>query len=199
MRVAHDTGVWMSSSPNVRRADKLMPQERVRETLARGFCGRLATVSADGSPYCVPLLYVWMDGQVYLHNTAAQGHLRNNVEHEKRVCFEVDEPGQVFDYGRFECDSSVAYRSVIAFGTIAIVTDRAAKQRFCEALMAKYGKADSGRPKGFFPRLDLITVYAMTVERMTGKETPLPDVSQQWPAVDMTKTPHARVPGSAPA
>jgi nitroimidazol reductase NimA-like FMN-containing flavoprotein (pyridoxamine 5'-phosphate oxidase superfamily) len=197
MRVAHDAGVWMSSSPNVRRADKLMPQERVLETLARGFCGRLATVGADGSPYCVPLLYVWMDGQVYLHNTAAHGHLRNNVEHEKRVCFEVDEPGQVFDYGRFECDSSVAYRSVIAFGTIAIVTDRPAKQRFCEALMAKYGKADSGRPKGFFPRLDLITVYAMTVERMTGKETPQPDVSQQWPAVDMTKTPHARVPGSA--
>ena len=188
-------GVWMSSLPNVRRADKLMPQERVLETLARGFCGRLATVSADGSPYCVPLLYVWMDGQVYLHNTAARGHLRDNVEHEQRVCFEVDEPGQVFDYGRFECDSSVAYRSVIAFGTIGIVTDRPAKQRFCDALMAKYGKADSGRPKGFFPRLDLITVYAMTVERMTGKETPLPDVSQQWPAVDMTKTPHARAPG----
>jgi uncharacterized protein len=174
-----------------------MADERALETLARGFCGRLATVGADGSPYCVPLLYVSMDGRIYLHNTAARGHLRANVEHEKRVCFEVDEPGEVFNYGRFECDSSVAYRSVIVFGTIAFVTDRQTKQRFCEALMAKYGKPDSGRPQAFFPRLDLITVYALTVERMTGKETPLPDVSQQWPAVDMTKSPNARPPDRA--
>jgi hypothetical protein len=33
------------------------------------------------------------------------------------------------------------------------------------------------------------------VERMTGKELAMPQVSQQWPAVDMTKTPHARAPG----
>ena len=26
--------------------------------------------------------------------------------------------------------------------------------------MAKYGKPDTGRPKGFFPRIDMITVYA---------------------------------------
>ena len=36
--------------------------------------------------------------------------------------------------------------------------------------MAKYGKPDSTRPKGFFPRIDGITVYAIAVERMTGKE-----------------------------
>jgi hypothetical protein len=29
-----------------------------------------------------------------------------------------------------------------------------AKQRFCEALMAKYGKPGTDRPKVFFPRLD---------------------------------------------
>jgi nitroimidazol reductase NimA-like FMN-containing flavoprotein (pyridoxamine 5'-phosphate oxidase superfamily) len=187
--------IEMSGVPQVRRTDRVMPDDRMREMLTHGFCGRLATVGEDGSPYCVPLLYVWDDGQVYLHNTLARGHLRANVDHEARVCFEVDEAGTVFDYGRFECDSSVAYRSVIVFGRIRIVTELAAKQRFCEALMTKYGKPGTDRPKGFFPRIDLITVYAITVARMTGKEVPLPDVSQQWPAVDMTKTPHARPPG----
>ncbi len=184
----------MSGSPKVRRTDKLMTEQRALEVLARGFCGRLATVSEDGSPYCIPLLYVWMDGQVFLHNTQARGHLRANVEHEPRVCFEVDEPGAVFDYGRFECDSSVAYSSVIVFGAIRIVADRETKQRFCEALIAKYARPDTGRPKRFFPRLDLITVYAVTAERMTGKEQAFPDVSQQWPAVDMTRTPNAQAP-----
>ena len=58
--------------------------------------------------------------------------------------------------------------------------------------MAKYGKPDTGRPKGFFPRIDMITVYAVTVERLTGKVQPLPPPREQWPAIDRTKTPHAR-------
>jgi uncharacterized protein len=140
----------------------------------------------------LPLLYIWMDGEIYLHTGSARGHLRANVEREPRICFELDEPDQVFDYGRFECDSGLAYQSVIVFGKIRIVEERAAKQRFCEVLMEKYGKPDTTRPRGFFPRIDAITVYAITVERMTGKEMALPPLSEQWPAKDRTKTPNAR-------
>lgn len=186
----------MSTPPRVRRTDRVLADEAARETLARGFCGRLATVGADGYPYCVPLLYVWMDGEVWVHNTRARGHLRANVEHDARVCFEVDEPGEVFAYGRFECNSTVAYRSVVLFGRIRVVEERPAKQRFCEALMAKYAKPDWDRPKGFFPRLDEITVYAVAVERLTGKALALPAAAQQWPAVDMTKSPNAKPPGA---
>jgi hypothetical protein len=55
--------------------------------------------------------------------------------------------------------------------------------------MVKYGKPNSIRPKNFFPRLDAITVYAMTVERITGKARTLPPLSEQWPAIDQTTTP----------
>ena len=111
----------MSSPPEVRRVDKVMTDARARETLAGGFCGRLGTVGPDGWPYVVPILYVWMEGQIYVHNSRAPGHLRRNVDDNPRVCFEVDEPGPVFAYGRFECDTSIAYKSVIAFGTFRIV------------------------------------------------------------------------------
>jgi nitroimidazol reductase NimA-like FMN-containing flavoprotein (pyridoxamine 5'-phosphate oxidase superfamily) len=180
------------NSPQLRRADRVMPEPRACEMLACGFSGRLATMGEDGYPYCIPLLYIWMDGEVYVHTISAGGHFRANIERESRVCFEIDEPEEVFDYGRFECDSGLAYRSVILFGKIRIAEDRATKQRFCEALMAKYGKPDTARPKGFFPRLDVITVYAMSVERMTGKEMALPPLSEQWPAKDRTMTPNAR-------
>jgi uncharacterized protein len=187
------------SLPPVRRADKSIDEARTGDLLTRGFAGRLATVGADGWPYAVPLLYVWMDGEIWVHNTAARGHLRANVEHEPRVCFEIDEPGEVFAYGRFECDSSVQYRSAIAFGRIRVVEDRAEKQRFCEALMAKYQRSEwqqpeQQRPKSFFPRLNLITVYAIAIERITGKETPLPGVAERWPAKDRTVTPNAKPP-----
>jgi nitroimidazol reductase NimA-like FMN-containing flavoprotein (pyridoxamine 5'-phosphate oxidase superfamily) len=179
------------SSPQIRRADRMMSDERALETLAQGYSGRLATMSEDGFPYCIPLLYLWMDGEVYLHTASARGHLRANIEKERRVCFEIDEEQGVFDYGRFECDSGLAYRSVCLFGRIRIVEDSEAKQRFCETLMAKYGKPETERPQGFFPRIDVITVYAIAVERMTGKEQALPPLSEQWPARDGTKTPNA--------
>ena len=171
-----------------------MAEQAAHDFLAQGYCGRLATVSADGSPYCLPLLYVVLDGEIVMHNSAARGHLRSNVDHDARVCFVVDEPGQVFDYGRFECDVGTSYRSVVVFGRIRIVEDRALKQRFCDALMAKYHGRDVGRPKGFYPRLDEITVYAIAPQRLTGKETVLPPLSEQWPALDRTKTPNATAP-----
>ena len=181
----------MSRSPEVRRADKLMPEARVRELVERGYAGRLATVGADGWPYVVPLLYVWKDGEIWTHNTRVEGHLRGNVRHEARVCFEIDEPGEVFPYGRFECDTSVEYRSVVAFGRIRIVEERERKAAFFDALMAKYARAKWERPEGFYPRLDQTTVYAISIERITGKETPLPAADARWPAVDHTKTPDA--------
>jgi nitroimidazol reductase NimA-like FMN-containing flavoprotein (pyridoxamine 5'-phosphate oxidase superfamily) len=182
------------SSPKIRRADRAMSKERALETLAQGYSGHLATVSEDGFPYCIPLLYLWMSGELYVHTASARGHLRSNIEKERRVCFVVDEQEGVFDYGRFECDSGLAYRSVCLFGRIRIVEDGDVKQGFCEALMAKYGKPETQRPKGFFPRIDAITVYAIAVERMTGKEMALPPLSEQWPAKDRTKTPNA-MPG----
>jgi len=188
----------MSSPRDVRRADKVMTEARARDMLAGGYAGRLGTVGPDGWPYVVPLLYVWMDGQVYVHNTRAPGHLRQNVTHDARVCFEVDEPGEVFAYGRFECDTSVSYRSVIVFGTIRIVDATEEKANFCTALMRKYGDPEWARPPEFFPRLDEITVYAIAIARLTGKETALPDVSRRWPALDQTKSPHATSPDRQP-
>ena len=49
-----------------------------------------------------------------------------------------------------------------------------AKIRFFDALLAKYGTGALGRPKNFYPRLDEVTVYALGVERVTGKHCPLP-------------------------
>jgi uncharacterized protein len=35
----------------------------------------------------------------------------------------------------------------------------------------------------------------MTIERMTGKEQALPELSRQWPALDRTASPDAQPPG----
>ena len=99
----------------------------------------------------------------------------------------MDEPGEVFPYGRFECDTTVAYRSVTLFGSIALVNDNTAKRQFFTRLMAKYAKPDWDRPRDFLPRLGQIELYAIAPERMTGKEIALPARPQRWPAVDRTR------------
>jgi hypothetical protein len=82
----------------------------------------------------------------------------------------------------------------VAFGRIRVVEDLSGRQRFFNALMAKYAKGRwSERPKGFYPRIDQITLYGIAIERLSGKETPLPEASQRWPAVDNTKSPNASV------
>jgi len=169
-----------------------MTEEDSRETLLRGYSGHVGTVGVDGYPYVVPLLYVWMDDEVWIHNTSAKGHFRANVDHEPRVCFEVDEPGAVFPYGRFECDTSVAYRSVVIFGRIRVVEDSARKIAFFDAFMGKYASPDWVRPKNFYPRLDEVTVYAIAVDRISGKQAPLPSLEKRWPTVDNTKSPNAK-------
>ena len=73
----------------MRRADKMMTAERAMEALAKAFSGRLSTIGADGYPYCLPLLFVIMDGEIFVHNSNANGHLRTNVENDTHVCFEV--------------------------------------------------------------------------------------------------------------
>jgi len=172
----------------------MLAEAEARELIAGAYCGRVATIDSYGWPYVVPLLHVFTADVIGMHNAAARGHFRLNVEREARACFEVDEPVKVFDYGRFECDSGLAYRSAIAYGRIRIVEDRDAKIRFFDALLAKYGTGVPGRPKSFYPRLDQVTVYALAVERITGKHCPLPPVSEQWPALDRTKTPDAKPP-----
>lgn len=166
-----------------------MSESRACEVLHKGYSGRLGTCGADGWPYVVPLLYVCMDGRVLVHTSRAEGHLALNLRNNARVCFVVDEPGEVYGYGRFECDSSLAYASVMVFATMSPVLDDAGKTAFCTLLMEKYGRGLGGRPAGFFPRLASISVYALTIDRMSGKEIVLPDLNARWPMLDRTRSP----------
>jgi nitroimidazol reductase NimA-like FMN-containing flavoprotein (pyridoxamine 5'-phosphate oxidase superfamily) len=182
------------SAAEVRRRDKLMPESEALELLRRGYCGCVATTGPDGWPYVIPLLYVFLEDRIWLHNTRASGHLRRNVARDPRACFEVDDAGPVFAYGRFECDTTLAYASVVAFCHVRVMEERAQKTAFFDAFMAKYSNAALGRAKGFYPRLDEVNVYALSVERLSGKHTPLPAVESRWPASDRTKTPKAVPP-----
>lgn len=174
----------------LRRGDKVMTEAEAHRFLETAFCGRTATVGEDGFPYVVPNLFVWHAGEVWLHTARGNGHFARNARHETRVCFEVDEPGEVFPYGHIECDTSVSFRSVIVFGRIRLVRDDAEVREVFRRFMAKYAPSDSwGREKDSFPRMDAINMYAIKPESATGKAGALPAVENRWPAKNNTLSP----------
>ena len=54
-----------------------------------------------------------------------------------------------------------------------------------------FGTSKYGLWRTFKVTLDLITVYAIAIERVTGKQTALPAAADQWPGKDNTKSPEA--------
>jgi len=182
----------------VRQPKEALGQAEVEALLERAFCGRTATVGADGYPYVAPNLFIWKNGQVYLHTPRHQGHFLENVRHSDRVSFEIDEPGEVFPYGHVECDTNVSYRSVIVFGRIRTIEDAAEQRAFFTAFLAKYAPKESwGREIGSFPRLAGPIVYAITPEIITGKVSALPPVGEQWPSQNNTLSPGWKPRGAA--
>ncbi len=181
-----------SPSPRgvLRRADKIMTAEQIDAFLDAAFCGRVASVGADGHPYILPNLFIWHERVVYLHTVRGNGHFATNVSSSDRVCFEADEPGEVFPYGHVECDTSVSYRSVVIFGRIRVVDDREEVEAFFRRFLRKYAPADSwGRQSGSFPRMHGTTVYAIAPEMITGKAGHLPDLDQRWPLKNNSLSP----------
>lgn len=181
------------SRADIRRQDLTMDDAEARHFLERGRVARVATADAGGEPYVVPMIYACGADYVLLHSSGA-GRFHRNVLARPRICLEVSLPGTVFPYGSTECDSTISYESVIAAGAVAVVTDRPLKQGFFDQLMAKYSDPALDRPKSFYPRLDVVAVYRMTIEDLSGKRIPLPPLTEQWPAVNRSRTPNAVPP-----
>ena len=182
----------------VRRTDKLMSRDQAEALLGRAPLAHFATTGADGMPYSVPNLFIFADGFLFTHTARQSGHFRSNIEHDPRISAAVTEMGTVYPYGATNCDTTISFASVIAFGTTRIEEDPAAKALFFDRLMAKYGDPAWRRPEGFYPRLGDTAVYCITIERLTGKAGPLPPMAERWPARDATRSPGAVPPGGWP-
>ena len=155
----------------MRRIEKMMSEEGSWSLLERGFCGRIATTDGANTPYVVPVSYVVSDNRILFHHVREEGRLNENLRKNPLVCFETDEPGDVFSIGASPCQTSVTFRSVIVFGEAREVTDAQEKLRCLEKLMRKYAAQKAEESSISESSLDSVCVYAITILNLTGKET----------------------------
>lgn len=94
-----------------------LPDEEALRILRNGESGVLATVDAEGWPYCVPVDYIAVDQVVYFHG-AKTGYKLDNIAHNNRVCFTVTGRSELVPSG-----FTRKYESVVLFGHASLVDD----------------------------------------------------------------------------
>src|SRR3989304_4459192 len=107
--------------------------------------GRLGTC-ANGIPYITPMNFTYdkETSKIFLH-CANEGRKIENIRANQNVCFEVEEVTDVL-VKQPTCASSVAYKSVILFGSITILTDPHAKNEALQKLANKYAPQNPKAP-----------------------------------------------------
>ncbi|WP_186438367.1 pyridoxamine 5'-phosphate oxidase family protein [Cohnella terricola] len=110
-------------------------QDRIHTFLEQARTGFLG-LSADDSPYVVPLNYVWSKGFVYFHG-ASEGRKVDAMRRNTRACFSVCE-----DLGTISAvvpaHTDTAYMSVMVFGNVEPVSDPREATEAMQSMLDKY-------------------------------------------------------------
>ncbi len=159
----------------MRRKDKeITGKDEIEEILLTAMVGRLGTCAHD-IPYITPMNFVYdkETSKIFLH-CANEGRKLENIRINQRICFEVEEVKNVL-VKQPTCGSSVAYRSVIIFGSIKILSDHTAKDYALQKLADKYAPQN---PKVPFSdaMLNKTNVLEIEIKEMTAKRSPVKPV-----------------------
>jgi nitroimidazol reductase NimA-like FMN-containing flavoprotein (pyridoxamine 5'-phosphate oxidase superfamily) len=141
----------------------------IMEILDSCHVGRLGTVGAGGWPMVKPLNFAYHEGRIYFH-CALEGEKLDDIRRDNRVCFEADLPiAYVRGTPENPCRAEYLYRSVIARGRAAVVTDRGERLFALDLLMGKY-QPDGGF--GPYPeeKVALTCIVRIDIEDLSGKE-----------------------------
>lgn len=85
-----------------------MSERRAREFLLEGTrTGKLATVSADGSPHVVPIWFTLRDGQI-VFNTSEASVKAMNLARDPRVALSVDDQTPPYSFVTVEGTASLS-------------------------------------------------------------------------------------------
>lgn len=122
----------------------------------------------DDMPYIVPMSFGY-DGHAFYFHSALKGRKIDVLKRNPRVCFELDESGDLIR-GEKACSWSVLFRSVIGTGRAEFIEDDSEKRRALDVLMNHYSEE---APKEFAysdKALKAVCIFRVVIETITGKE-----------------------------
>lgn len=146
----------------VRDTDKQVTYDEAMSILKAAEYGVLSTVDKTGQPYGVPLNYIVLAEDIYLH-CALEGHKLDNISQNSQVCFTV------VGYSEIVPSSFTAkYESVVVFGK-ARLADEPEKIKMLTELVKKYSpKFQDKGMKVIDAFKDKCAVIKIKIEDITG-------------------------------
>jgi len=141
-----------------------MESREAKQRLAESKMARLATVSDEGQPHIVPIVFA-LDGDTLYFAVDAKPKTTTNLKRLKNI---ASNPAVSVLVDHFEDDWSKLWW-VRADGTARVITDESDAQRATELLVTKYAQYRTARPAG--------PVVAIQIDRITG-----------WSFKDLTDT-----------
>lgn len=148
----------------MRRKDREITDLATMESIIHDSIICRVAMCKDNQPYVVPFNFGYEDSTVYVHG-AREGQKFEYLEANNCVCVEF-EAGVSLLKDEVACKWSMAYRSVIGYGSAYLVDDIGSKRKACDLIMSHY----SGQPHQYTDeQLDSIIVIRIELDRMTGK------------------------------
>ena len=150
----------------MRRSAQALGVDACREVLSRGTSGVLALLGDGGWPYAVPLSYAFDGENLYFH-CAREGHKLDAIRREARASFCVVDRDDVKP-----AEYTSYFRSVIIFGRVRVLEDKAQKRAAIELLARRYFPEDSAenRRRAIEREWAGLCMLEMDIEHMSGKE-----------------------------
>lgn len=117
----------------MRRKDRLLTEEETIKILKEGEYGILSLIGDEGCPYGVPVNFVFLDNVVYIHCVAAEGHKRDAIGKNPKVCFTTVSSTEVQP-----AQFGTKYKSAMVFGTAYFVAIDEEKKKALDGIIEKY-------------------------------------------------------------
>ncbi len=116
----------------------LLTKYAIDQLLIHSAAGSLSTLNSDGSPYVIPVHYLYHNGAVYIHGLP-KGQKLDNIKADSRVSMAVYEmEGLLLDPEGKPCDTNTKYQSVILSGKAALLEDVEQKRAILSEIVKKY-------------------------------------------------------------
>ena len=154
----------------MRRKEKEIVDKKVMVSIIeKAIICRVAMCWQD-EPYVIPMNFGYQDNYIYLHS-AREGRKLDILRNNDKVCMEFDVDVELVK-SQLACNTSMKYKSVLAFGKAVILKNIAEKKRALDIIMHHYYYHAS--PSVFhYPEdsLEKVIIFKIKIENMTGKES----------------------------
>ena len=154
----------------MRREDKEIVDKKVMVSIIeKAIICRVAMCWQD-EPYVIPMNFGYRDNYIYLHS-AREGRKLDILRNNNKVCIEFDVDVELMQ-SQVACNTSMKYKSVLAFGKVVILKDVAEKKKALDIIINHYYHHNS--PSVFhYPEnaLGKVIIIKVKIENMTGKES----------------------------